>query len=53
MKRDCDTIVFDELSEVECLLDVIAKYVKQNPKEKNNKTLERFYSLLELLEITW
>ncbi len=53
MKRDCDKIIFDELKEVECLLDVISKYVEQNPKEKNNETLKRFYYFLEDMEFTW
>ncbi len=53
MKRDFDKIAFEDLEEVECLLDMIAKYVKQNPKEKNNETLKRFYYFLEDMEFTW
>lgn len=53
MKRDMDTIKFDERYEVEELINVIAKYVNQNPSEKENKTLKRFYDLLDVMEMEW
>ena len=53
MRRDFDKIIFDDLEEIGCLLDVIAEYVKQNPKEKDNETLKHFYYLLEEIEFTW
>lgn len=53
MKRDMDTIKFDERYEIEELMNVIAKYVKQNPSEKENKTLKRFYDLLDVMEMEW
>ena len=32
---------------------VIDKYVKQNPAEKENKTLERFFDLLDVMDMEW
>lgn len=29
------------------------KYVKQNPAEKENKTLERFFDLLDVMDMEW
>ena len=35
------------------LMKVIDKYVKQNPAEKENKTLERFFDLLDVMDMEW
>ena len=35
------------------LMKVIDKYVKQNPAEKENKTLERFVDLLDVMDMEW
>ena len=53
MKRIDDMILFEERSEIEELLNAVEKYVKQNPKEKNNKILERFYDLLDIMDLVW
>ncbi len=53
MKRLSDQILFEDRSEIEELLKVIEKYVKQNPSEKNNEKLKRFYYLLEEMNWTW
>lgn len=53
MKRDCDTIQFEDRAEVGEVLHVIGKYIEQNPKEKNNKTLERLYRLLDIMDMEW
>lgn len=53
MYRDMDTIQFDSKHEVQELMQVIDKYVKQNPKEKENKTLERFFYLLDVMDMEW
>ena len=47
MKKDMDKIQFEYRYEVQELMKVIDKYVKQNPAEKENKTLERFFDLLD------
>ena len=39
MKKDMDKIQY--------------KYVKQNPAEKENKTLERFFDLLDVMDMEW
>ena len=52
MKRDCDKIIFEDLEELECLLDVLDKYAEQNPEEKNNKVIKRFYDLLDVMEMS-
>ena len=40
MKKEMDKIQFEYRYEVQELMKVIDKYVKQNPAEKENKTLE-------------
>ena len=53
MKRNMDTIQFESRAEVGELMKVIDKYVKQNPTEKQNKTLERFFNLLDIMDMEW
>ena len=53
MKKDMDCIQFESRRELEELMQVIDKYVKQNPAEKNNKTLERFFNLLDVMHMEW
>lgn len=53
MKKDMDCIQFESRREIEEIMQVIDKYVKQNPAEKNNKTLERFFNLLDVMHMEW
>lgn len=53
MKRELDKIQFENRSEIQGLMIVIDKYVKQNPSERNNKTLERFFDLLDVMDMEW
>lgn len=53
MKKNMDTIQFESRREIQTLMEVIDKYVKQNPKEKENKTLERFFDLLDVMDMEW
>ena len=53
MRRENDTIQFESRREIENLMVVIDKYVKQNPKEKNNEELERFFDLLDVMNMEW
>lgn len=53
MNRNLDIIKFDRRFEVQELIKVIDTYVKQNPKEKNNQTLERFFDLLDAMDMEW
>lgn len=53
MQRDMDKIRFDNRYEIQELMNVIAKYIKQNPSEKENETLKRFYDLLDVMEMEW
>ena len=46
-------IQFEYRYEVQELMKVIDKYVKQNPAEKENKTLERFFDLLDVMDMEW
>lgn len=48
-----DTIQFENRTEIRGLMNVIDKYIKQNPKEKKNKTLEQFFNLLDAMEMEW
>ncbi len=47
MKKEMDKIQFEYRYELEALMKVIDRYIEQNPSEKNNKTLERFFDLLD------
>lgn len=53
MEKDMDKIQFDDRREIENIMEAISKYVNQNPEERNNKTLKRFYSLLDLMDMEW
>ena len=53
MKRQMDKIQFEFRYEVQELMQVIDRYVKQNPGEKENKTLERFFDLLDVMDMEW
>ena len=53
MRKDMDKIQFEYRYEVQELMKVIDKYVKQNPAEKENKTLERFFDLLDVMDMEW
>lgn len=53
MKLKMDTIQFEYRQEVQELMKVIDKYVKQNPDEKQNKILEDFFDKLDMMDFTW
>ena len=53
MQKNMDQIQFESHSEIRGLMEVVDKYVKQNPKEKNNKILERFFDLLDCMDMEW
>ena len=53
MKKDMDKIQCAYRYEVQELMKVIDKYVKQNTAEKENKTLERFFDLLDVMDMEW
>ena len=53
MKRDMDSIQFESRTEIQALMEAIAVYVKQNPKEKQNEVLKRFFSLLDMMDMEW
>lgn len=53
MKKDMDCIQFESRRELEELMNVINNYVTQNPSEKKNKTLERFFDLLDAMHMEW
>lgn len=53
MKKDMDKIQFESRAEIQELMKVVDNYVKQNPKEKENKSLERFFDLLDVMDMEW
>lgn len=53
MKRNMGTIQFESRTEIHELMEVINKYVKQNPTERKNTTLKRFFDLLDVMEMEW
>jgi hypothetical protein len=46
-------MIFQFLKVYQNNIAVIDKYVKQNPAEKENKTLERFFDLLDVMDMEW
>ncbi|MEG2812987.1 MAG: hypothetical protein RSA79_00145 [Oscillospiraceae bacterium] len=53
MKKDMDKIQFEYRAEIRELMKVIDKFVEQNPSEKENKTVERFFNLLDVMDMEW
>lgn len=53
MIKDMDKIQFESRTEIAELMKVIDKYIKQNPAEKQNKTVERFFDLLDVMLMEW
>lgn len=53
MTKNMASIEFDHRYEIRELMEVIDRYVKQNPKEKGNKILERFFDLLDGMDMEW
>lgn len=53
MKLNMDKIQFEHRYEIQELRNVIDKYVKQNPDEKNNKILEEFFNKLDAMDMSW
>lgn len=53
MKKDMDKIQFESRSEIRNIMEVINKYVTQNPKEKRNQTLADLYDLLDVMDMEW
>ena len=53
MQGQNDTIKFENRNEIQELMKVIDRYVKQNPKEKSNIILENFFSCLDVMDMMW
>jgi 5-bromo-4-chloroindolyl phosphate hydrolysis protein len=53
MKKNMDTIQFESRAELQEIMRAIEEYVKQNPKQKENRTLKEFYNLLDVMEMEW
>ena len=53
MKKSNDTIQFESRAELAALMNVLSKDVKQNPAEKDNRTLKEVYNLLDIMEMEW
>lgn len=53
MIKDMDKIQFENRTEIAELMKVIDKYIKQNPAAKQNKTVERFFDLLDVMLMEW
>ena len=48
-----DKIQFEYRYELEALMNVIDRYIEQNPSKKQNKILERFFDLLDGMHMEW
>lgn len=53
MKVEMDKIQFESRIEIRELMEVINKYVKQNPSENGNETLKRFFDCLDTIDMSW
>lgn len=47
------SIEFEYRSEVQEIMRVIDKYVKQNPEERKNETLKKLYGHLDVMDMEW
>lgn len=53
MRRELDSIVFENKKEIEDVMKVIEQYVSLIPKERNNETLKELYSKLDIMDMEW
>lgn len=53
MQRNMDKIQFESRMEINELSRILSEYMKQNPKERNNDILKRFYDLLDVMDMEW
>ena len=53
MKKELDKLQFEYRYGVQELMKVIEKNVKQYPAEKGKQTLERFFDLLDVMDMEW
>lgn len=50
MKQINGTLEFESLAELE---EMVTKYIRAYPAEKDNAIIKDFYYKLELMEMTW
>lgn len=53
MQRNLDMIQIESRTEISELMKMTAKYIEQNPDEKNNSSIKRFWDLLETMDMEW
>lgn len=53
MERNMDKIVFESRAEIGDVIRALETYMKEHPKERNFKTVERLYNLLDVMEMEW
>ncbi len=53
MKQNMDKIQFESRLEISDILLVLERYKRAYPEDKDNKTLNRLYDLLSVMEIEW
>lgn len=50
---DSDTIQFESRVEVIEMMEIIDKYLKAYPKDKNNEFIQTLYGKLDIMEMAW
>lgn len=53
MNKNLDTIQFETRTEVGEVLNILDKYKKAFPEDKNNPVLKVLYNLLDDMEMCW
>ena len=53
MKKEMDKIEFEQRQEVEEVMKVIDKYVKEKGGEKENKRVEGLFELVDVMDMEW
>ena len=53
MKSEMDSIQFESRVEIQTLMEVIGKYIEQNPEEDGNEVIEEFFNFLDVMDMNW
>ena len=53
MKQMNDTLQFESRAELQEMMEMVTKYIRAYPADKDNAIVRDFYYKLELMEMTW
>ena len=53
MQQNMDTIKMESRREIEDLMVALDQYVKDHPKERETKTVQELFHILDVMHMTW